>query len=342
MATMTAENSGTSKAPTIHDVAEHAGVSLSTVSRVLNDYDSVNPQTRENVEAAIKAVKYERSKSEKSKERAVSRAVGLIIPNILNPFFPLLVKGIEQASKIHGYSLVLCDSENDVNVEEQHIKTLCERKVDGIILIPSSETTHVESLQESRLPFVFLDRYLDIEGTSSVVTDNEEGAYQAVKYLLKLGHTRIVNLTGPKTLSTEKSRIRGYQQALAEEQLPYPEELSIAGDYSVDGAYREIKELLRRDVSFSAIFAANDMMAFGARQALKDHGLKVPDDVSLVGYDDILFSSIIALTTVAQPSYEMGKNAILLLLDLIHGRISTPQQIVLRPSMVIRESCQRR
>ena len=332
----------TGKSPTIHDVAQLAGVSLSTVSRVLNDYDSVNSQTRERVEAAIKESGYEKSKPEPAKPAQEKKTVGLIIPNILNPFFPLLIKGIEQVSKIHGYHLILCDSENDVSIEEQHIDNLYERGVTGIILIPSSETTHVENLIKSKLPFVFLDRYLDMEGASSVVSDNEEGAYQAVKYLLKLGHRRIVHLTGPRDLSTEKARMKGSQRALAEENLTCTEDLCIEGNYDLEDAYHHIKNLLQKDVSFTAIFAANDMMAFGAEQALKEHGLKIPEDVSLVGYDDIRFSSIIALTTVAQPTYEMGRNAMVLLLDLIEGRVSTPQQIVLRPSMMIRESCRRR
>ena len=331
------------KSPTIHDVAQLAGVSLSTVSRVLNDYDSVNPQTRERVEAAIKELHYEKSKAaDPVKSGREKKTIGLIVPNILNPFFPLLIKGIEQVAKIHGYHLILCDSENDVTIEQQHIDNLSERGVTGVILIPSSETTHVENLIESELPFVFLDRFLDIEGASYVVSDNEEGAYQAIKYLLKLGHRKIVYLAGPQDLSTEKARFKGYKRALEEEGIECCNELFREGHYALEDAYGEVNELLRQKTKFSAIFAANDMMAFGAKQALKEHGLKVPEDISLVGYDDIRFSSIIALTTVAQPTYEMGRNAMVLLLDLIEGRVSTPQQIVLRPSMMIRESCQRR
>ena len=175
-----------------------------------------------------------------------------------------------------------------------------------------------------------------------MISDNEEGAYQAVKYLLKLGHRCIVNLTGPPELSTEKARIAGYKRALDESEIECQEDLFVCGNYSLEGAYRAIDDLLRKNVNFSAIFATNDMMAFGAKQALEEHNKHIPNDVSLVGYDDILFSSIISLTTVSQPAYEMGRNALLLLLDLINERIATPQRIVLRPSMVIRGSCQRR
>ncbi len=331
------------KSPTIHDVAKLAGVSLSTVSRVLNDYDSVNPQTRENVEAAIRESGYEKTKSESAKGNGAAKTIGLIIPDILNPFFPLLIKGVEQVSRIHGYSLMLCDSENDPALEQQHLDMLSQRGVAGMLLIPaSSKTPHAQKLIKQGKPFVFLDRFVVIEGASYVTSDNAEGAYQAVKYLLKLGHQRIVLLTGPRDLSTEQARMQGYQQAVAEEGIASRKELIITGNYSLDEAYQETSKLIQKQIEFTAIFATDDIMAFGAKRALEEHGLEIPADVSLVGYDDIRFSSIIALTTVSQPTYEMGRNAVVLLLDLINARITTPQHIVLRPSMIIRGSCQRR
>jgi DNA-binding LacI/PurR family transcriptional regulator len=330
------------KSPTIHDVAKQAGVSLSTVSRVMNDPDLVSPQTREKVEAAIATVGYEKTRTENDKQSEETRLVGLIVPDIVNPFFPLLIKGIEHVSKIHDYSLILCDSENDETLEEQHINTLCDRGVDGIILIPSSGATHVEKLVKKGFPFVFLDRFIEMEGASNVTCDNEEGAYQGVKYLLKLGHQQMVILTGPKDLSTEQARLKGVQRALGEEGITCHDELCVCANYNLEDAYQAMLKILAAKTPITAIFALNDMMAFGAKKALEEQGFRVPEDVSLVGYDDILFSAIISLTSVAQPTYEMGKNAMMLLLDLIHGRITTPQHIVLRPSMVIRGSCKRR
>lgn len=331
------------KAPTIHDVARQAGVSLSTVSRVLNDPDSVSPPTREKVEIAITDLNYEKLRSDNLKPSQESRMVGLIIPDLLNPFFPLLIKGIEQVSKIHDYSLILCDSEDEATIEQQHLSTLLKRGVDGIILIPCSPTTSLEKfVRQGFPPVVFLDRYLQLENASYVTSDNEEGAYQAVKYLLKLGHQRIVILSGPADLSTEAARLQGVQKALAEENLVCNDELCVVGNYHTDDAYRAVFNVLEKQTDFTAIFATNDMMAFGAQKALEEHGFRVPDDISLVGYDDVLFSSILSLTSVAQPTYEMGRNAMVLLLDLINERVTTPQHIVLRPSMVIRGSCKRR
>ena len=331
------------KSPTIHDVAQRAGVSLSTVSRVLNDYVSVSPHTRERVEAAVRELHYERPKSsEGDKVLEELNSVGLIVPDILNPFFPLLIKGVEQVSRIHGYHLILCDSENDPGLEQQHITNLYQRGVKGIILIPSAQENSVAELPASELPLVFLDRIFESEAASYVISDNEDGAYQAVRYLLKLGHQRIVNLAGPGYLSTEKARLTGYQRALAEEGIPVQSELMLCANYRLEEAYREVMTLLQRSIEFTAVFATNDMMAFGAKLALEEQGKRVPADVSLIGYDDIQFSSIISLTSVSQPALEMGKNAMLLLLDLMKERIKTPQHIVLRPSMVIRGSCQRR
>jgi LacI family transcriptional regulator len=332
-----------SKAATIHDVAKYAGVSLSTVSRVLNDYDAVNPNTRQKVEAAIRAVGYEKSKAESAKVAAKDRVIGLIIPDLLNPFFPHLLHGIEQVSKIHNYALVLCDSEDSGELEEQHVTALCERGVDGIILIPTSEeVAYLEKLIKKQYPFVFLDRFIDVEGISYVTSDNDEGAYQATKYLLKLGHRRILFLAGPENLSTEQARLKGVQRALAEEGLSYHDEFWLTGNYHLDEAYQLVRSALQKGLDFTAVFAMKDMMAFGAKKALEEQGISIPGEMSLVGYDDILFSSIISLTTVSQPTYEMGRNAMVLLLDLIHERITQPQHIVLRPSMVIRGSCRRR
>lgn len=330
------------KSPTIHDVAKRAGVSLSTVSRVLNDSASVSQPTRERVEAVIAELGYEKSRTEDLKPPQETKMVGLVVPDILNPFFPLLINGIEDVSKIHDYSLILCDAENDETLEEKHINTLCDRGVDGIILIPSSDAVHVEKLVKKGFPFVFLDRVVPWDGASDVTSDNEEGAYQAVKYLLKLGHQQIIIVSGPRVLSTEQARLKGIQRAFAEECLAWHDECCVCGNYKLEDAYQVIVGILQNKLSFSAIFATNDMMAFGAKKALEEHALKIPEDISLVGYDDILFSAIISLTSVAQPTYEMGKNAMTLLLDLIHGRITPPQHIVLRPSMVIRSSCKRR
>jgi len=332
-----------SKSSTINDIAKRAGVSPATVSRVINYNPSVNQEIRERVEAALQELNYEKSITNSSKKSKGSKIIGLIIPDILNPFFPLLIKGIENIAKIHGYSIILCDSENENEIEEYHVKNLMEKGIEGLLFIPAPGTNSlINDLINENFPLVFLDRKIDNENINFVTSANEEGAYQAVKYLISLGHRDIVYIAGAKYLSTERERFNGFKRALNEEKIPLHNDLILSGLHAWEKTYDEVIHLIKSGKHFTALFASSDIMAFGAKQALEDSNIKIPEDVSIIGYDDIPFSSAISLTTVSQPAYEMGKNAMLLLIDLIKNRIQTPHRIVLRPSMIIRESCRKR
>lgn len=333
----------TLKPPTQQNVAKKAGVSTSTVSRVLNNNPAVDPQIRDRVREVLEELNYKRIKNKYGRKVKGTFIIGLIIPDILNPFFPLLIKGIENIAKIHGYSIILCDSENEVEIEKKHVKNLLNRGIEGLIFIPTSEfNDYINDLICDNFPLVFLDRKVDHEKINVVTSANEEGAYQAVKYLIRLGHRDIIYIAGPRYLSTEKARFSGFEKAMIEENLLVNKNLILQGDHSWDKAFSEVIRLIKMKVSFTAIFATSDIMAFGAKQALELHDLKIPDDISIIGYDDLPFSSAISLTTVAQPAYEMGKNAMLLIIDLIKERILPPYEIVLRPSMIIRNSCKKR
>jgi len=197
------------------------------------------------------------------------------------------------------------------------------------------------NLVEEKFPIVFLDRELDRNDICTVASDNEEGACQAATYLLNLGHRNIVFISGPVFFSTSVTRFEGFKRALGEFGLNLPQEMVLYGDTYQESSYQKVKGLLSRDIEFSAIFASNDVMAFGAMRALKEANLGVPDDVSIIGYDDIPFAEHVSLTTIAQPSYEVGRNALMLLMDLIHKRREPPQKILLRDSLIIRKSCRR-
>ncbi len=334
-----------SKPPTLHDVAKKAGVSPSTVSRVMHGNPSVKTEVRNKVENALRELNYYKSKTAGSKKKSGGNIIGLIVPDILNPFFPLLIKGIENIAKIQGYSVILCDSENDCEIEEKHIKNLLQKGIDGLIFVPSpGKNAFINDLinEQVDFPLVFLDRKIENEHINFVTSANEEGAYHAVKYLLSLGHRKIVYIAGEKYLSTEKERFNGYKKAIQEESINLNESLILNGHHNWDDSYKEVSRLIESGAPFTAIFASSDIMAFGAKQALEDRNLKIPNDISIIGYDDIPFSSAISLTTVSQPAYEMGKNAMLLLIDLINKRVQTPHHIVLRPSMIIRGSCMKR
>jgi DNA-binding LacI/PurR family transcriptional regulator len=174
-----------------------------------------------------------------------------------------------------------------------------------------------------------------------VTSNNEEGAYQAITYLLSLGHRDVVFLSGPAHLSTSVARLAGYRNGLAEFGVAEAQERIVLSDTTLEGGYRETMRLVASRVPFTAIFASNDLMAFGAWKALEESGLRVPDDVSIIGYDDIPFAEYVNMTTIAQPSYELGRNALMLLMDLIKGLRRPPQKILLRDSLIIRRSCRR-
>jgi DNA-binding LacI/PurR family transcriptional regulator len=328
---------------TMQDVARRAGVSISTVSRVLRNDESVEQSNRARVRKAIQESGY-RARPTTRRNGADRRIAALIVPNISNPFYATIVKGIEHVARTHDYGVLVYDSEESVEVENHNLASVVKKNARGLIYVSCVMEPNevVEGLIRDQFPLVFLDRIAEDENTNVVFSDNVEGAYHAVKYLLQLGHRHIVYVAGIKTSSTERDRYRGYCEALADEGIAVDERLIVSGEYNLDAAYEGLKQLIAKGIEFTAVFSSNDLMAFGVKQALEESGRRVPDDASVVGYDDISFSHTISLTVVSQPIVEMGKSAMTLLLDLIYNRVTPPQRIVHRPSLIIRSSCQRR
>jgi LacI family transcriptional regulator len=330
------------KKVTLTDIAREVGVSVSTVSRVINNDQTISPEIRAKIFATAKRLKYyKKPKGYRSKCNALN-IIGVVTPNILNPFFPMILKGIESVSRPHGLDFILADSEDSIELEQANIDRLVDLGIPGMIIVPSgSSSERIVKLVEEGYPVVLLDRTIKNFDGCSVAVDNFDGAYQAVKYLLNLGHRRIMYLAGPENLSTEIERFTGYRKAISEESIAFDGDLVVSGNYQIAGGYKATKSMVENKLPFTAIFASNDVMAFGAIRALRDHRLSVPEDVSVIGYDDIVFCPLRTLTTVAQPAYQLGKNASVMLLDLMQGRIEPPQNVVLRPSIVIRETCRR-
>ena len=323
---------------TIAEIAEIAGVSIATVSRVLNNNPTVRQENIEKVERVLTEHGYTRSKERRAVHAAAT--IGLIVPDISNPWFPSLIKGVERLTRLYEMNLVLSDSENDAHIEAANIATMVSRGIDGLILVPTHRCSEAAvALVDDEFPLVFLDRQVDNRAVNFVTSSNTEGAYQATKYLLSLGHRRIVYIAGSEEIDTEWKRRGGYLRALRESSVPERSELIIPGNYVLDNARRSVSDLIRGGVSFTAVFASDDIMAYGAQIALSDYGLSIPENVSLIGFDDIRYSSLMGLTTVAQSPFELGKNAVLLLNDILSGRVTGPKTIELPTSMVIRESC---
>ena len=319
-------------------VARRAGGSISTVSRVLSREVSVDSVIRERVETAAADLGYSKARDISRKPKGM-RLLSLIIRDISNPFFLPLLDGIERTARLHGYNVLLCGTDGPNNLDEDGLRELMGKGVEGIVYLESTTLPAIDVLVGEGFPVVLLDRPLDGREVSYVDSANEDGAYQAIAYLLKLGHRRISFIFGPRNLETANQRFVGYKRALSEFGIEFDEDLVIDGEYKFDVAKRNMAALIQRGIPFTAVFSSNDLMAFGAKSALEERGRHIPDDVSLVGYDDIRLSSAIGLTTVSQPTYEMGRNAVILLIDLISGRLPQAANIILNANLVIRGSC---
>ncbi len=330
-------------AVTIWDVAKKAGVSVATVSRVINhSTHKVNEATRRRVLAAIQELGYQPNDVARGLKKRTSRTIALIVPDISNPFYPAIARGIEDIANQHGYAVVLCNTYENLTKEREYLDLLRRRWVDGLIFATVGRNTrHLRWLRGHSIPVVLIAR--DVEGLEigSVLVDNFQGAYEAIRRLIRLGHRRIGFIGGPPNLHVVQERRRGYLQALCEAEIEPDPSLSVEGNFRAEGGFEAMQQLLQIPLPPSAVFAANDLMAIGAMDAIKRSGLRIPEDVAVVGFDDITFASLVelTLTTVAQPKYKMGTMAMSRLLEIMRGKRNGPRKIVLEPQLVVRDSC---
>lgn len=340
----------------IKDIAKQAKVSTATVSLILNNKQGsfVGQATRERVLKIAKELNYRPNVLARGLVKRRTNAVGIIIPNVVYPFFAEVIHGIESLADENEKKVVLCYSGSRQEKEAEYIDMLLENRVEGIIMAPLADDKNIKILKRligDGFPLVFVDRYLnEIEG-SYVVTDNTMGAYRAVKYLIELGHGRILFLTTGTRISTVQSYLKGYKKALKESNLTYDESLVRRCEATEAGekenplfvGYKTVKKILQEKLYFTAIFATDDSFAIGAIKVLKEKGLKIPDNISVVGFDDLPFASFVdpPLTSVMQKKYQMGRKAMGLLIEMIKKNIAHPQQILLEPELVIRQSCRK-
>ncbi|MDQ7844431.1 MAG: LacI family DNA-binding transcriptional regulator [Armatimonadota bacterium] len=330
-------------AATIRDVAARAGVSVATVSRVVNrSPHRVSAATQRRVLAAVRALGYESNPIARGLKKRSTRTVALIVPDISNPFFPAIARGIEDVARARGYAVLLCNTYEDLERERAYLELLARRMVDGLVFATvGSNTRHLRALRRQGRPVVLVAR--DVAGVriDSVLVDNFRGEFEATTHLLGLGHRRIAHITGPPSLHVAAERRRGYLAALEAAGVPRSEALVVEGNFAADGGRRAVERLLARGAKFTAVVAANDLMAIGAMEALRRAGRRIPQDVAVVGFDDITFASLVcpALTTVAQPKYRMGQLAMERLLALMDGADEGGRQTVLIPQLVVRDSC---
>ncbi|HWQ14913.1 MAG TPA: LacI family DNA-binding transcriptional regulator [Roseiflexaceae bacterium] len=327
---------------TIREVAQHAKVSVATVSHVINRTRYVDPETEERVRAAIKALEYRPNLLARSLRRRETRTIGLIVPDNANPYFAEVAHVIESTGFAVGYSLILCNTDWSEEKQSIYVDVLLSKQVDGLILMASSERLEpLAHILAAHVPVVIVGREMGDMPVSQVQVDNEQGGYLAGQYLVRLGHRRIGCVAGPGNETPSWGRIVGFRRALEEAGVPLAPELIVPGDFRPAGGEAAMRTLLERDRGLTAVFAANDLMAFGAINALRRADLHVPQDVSVIGFDNIGLSAVMmpALTTVAQPVAEVGQVSVQLLLQQIGGERNTPARVVLPTALIERESC---
>jgi len=329
----------------MHDIAKRAGVSIGTVSNVVNGVVVVRDPLRRKVLQAIEELGYQPSQLARALRRDYSNMIGMIIPDVTNPFFPALVRAAEDVAYSKLYRLVLCNSDNDPKKEASYLNELQSYLPAGLLLIPAVESrlSHAPIHNGRTTPTVCIDRMPKGWKGDIVKTANEAGAYSAAHHLIDYGHRRIGMITGPPHLANSQERLKGFQRALKEARISIPAAYVQAGNLDRPSGLEAALRLLRLSSRPTAIFAANDLMAMGALLAVRELGLHCPEDVSIVGFDnlDVVELLMPPLTTVQQPAYKLGAAAAELLLQRISGLTEPAHEVVLDTTLVRRASVRR-
>lgn len=328
---------------TMDEIAKLAGVSKATVSRVLNDSEcGVGEQTRVRVKKIAEELGYSVEQTEKKKNVSFTRYIALILPDITNPFFADLAKSVEHSLRRKGYSLVLANTDFSEDNEAAQIRELMVKRLEGILLVPSGIRAREEHDLPRRyqIPMVLVDRKLEgISDIPGVYSNNEYASVISCEHLIRKGARDIVFISGPLNVSTSIERFEGYKAVLAQHSIPFRPEMCRHGSYTVESGYNAVLELERSGVSYSAILAANDLMALGALKAVREFGYRVPEDVQIIGFDNIEFSQYCepSLSTMQQPTFDMGAKAVELLTGIIEKRDPVqPERLI--PKLLMRKT----
>jgi LacI family transcriptional regulator len=328
---------------TIRDVARASGVSYSTVSRVLSGYEFVRETTRSRVMEAVEHLGYVANLQARSLAGGHSHIIGLLVPNLDNSYVGTITKGIDQELARANYDLMLYTTHRHPSKESFYVSAIANGLTAGLLLVaPLVPTTYLNALREQNFPYVLIDQADATDNSNIVDATNWQGTYEATRYLSALGHTRIAFITGTPTVRSAIDRLRGYKAALADCDIPAREELVVEGDYQQQAGYEATKSLLQSVAPPpTAILASNDLSAFGAMDAARECGLRIPDDISIIGFDDVPQASFVypRLTTIHQPLEQMGRVAVKMLLEQIEDQSRPPQRVTLPTQLIIRDSC---
>ncbi|ARB83224.1 MULTISPECIES: ribose operon transcriptional repressor RbsR [Yersinia] len=327
---------------TMKDVARLAGVSTSTVSHVINKNRFVSDPIRDKVLAVIKQLNYAPSALARSLKLNQTRTIGMLVTASSNPFYAEVVRGVERSCYERGYSLILCNTEGDIDRMSRSIETLMQKRVDGLLLMCTENHRPSQDILRCypSLPIIMMD-WAPFEGVNDVIQDNSLlGGEMATSYLIARGYTRIACIAGPQDKTPAKERLEGYRQAMDRAGLPIPSGYEVASDFEFGGGLVAMKQLLALPEPPEAVFTSNDAMAVGVYQALHQAGLSIPQDMAVIGYDDIEIAQYMTppLTTIHQPKDSLGELAIDTLIHRLNNPEAEPQVLILTPELIERGS----
>jgi len=325
---------------TIRDVALKAGVSPATVSRALNGHTSVEPALAQRVRDAALSLDYRPNAAARNLRRSSTTLWAAIVSDVQNPFFTSMVRGIEDIAQAAGFSVVLCNSDEDPGKEAAYVAAVRSEQMAGVLISPSGGSDSLRILGESNIPAVCIDRTAPGISADAVLVNNEEGAFQATMHLVEGGYRRIACVTGPRRVSTATERLAGYRRALRQAGLPYDRALVKHADFREAGGYRAMRTLLDDGSRPDAVFATNNLMAVGVLECLAAADQRIPEDVAFVGFDEIPWAGLVrpSITTVEQPTYELGSTGARLLLQRISAPQRSPVLVTLQTQLRVRDS----
>lgn len=328
---------------TIKDVADYAGVSRATVSRVINDHPYVAEEVRQRVHEAMQELGYHPNRSAQRLRANSSDLLGLIIPDIQNPLFQSIVRGVEDAAYSHRMNVILCNTDDNPEKQKAYLRVMQAEHAAGLIVVPThpGDGGVLAPVRQAGIPMVFLDRDVSDFETDTVKVDNERGAYVAVQHLARLGYRRIGIIAGTQMLTPGYERLRGATSALADAQLELQPQWVKVGNFRIESGYELACDLMQGENPPEAIFVCNNLMTLGALRALHELGVTIPGEVALVGFDDMPWAGDLnpPLTAVAQPGYELGQQAVELLLKRFAQPDAPYRKVIMQPRLVVRQSC---
>ena len=332
---------------TLKDIAEKTGVSVSTVSRVLHDNSNkykISKETQEKVKEVAKSFGYSVNALARGLRLKKTFEIGVIVPDISNPFFSTLIRSLSVELRKKGYNIIVYDSDEDISLERSAVKSFLEKHVDGLIIASvGQDFSHIQKLRDTEIPFVIIDRCFDDLDADSVSVDNTKGALLALNHLIEFGHTRIAFIQGLPGTYANETRLQGYKSALSNAGISIDENLIVGDDFRSLNGYLETKLLLNLTNPPTAIFTAGDLIAIGALEACKENNISIPEDLSLITFDDPVFASYLSppLSAIEQPITKIAEMSV----TMLHRRINNPyekrKKILLEPKLNVRGSVSR-